>query len=458
MAGIGFRLRSMLREDSYTSLAKAYVYSAGISAGPWLFTVGALGFVALFTPDTLNPAEQALFRGTVIYIYALSLVATGIYQMVASRYLADGIWLKDADSVLPGYTTLLVLTALTQAPLFGLFVSFMNVNLAYGIACVGLYTVVAGLWVTLTFLSVTKDYEAITASFALGCAASVAGAIGLGRTFGLNGCAYGFLGGQVLTLALLASRIFREFPAPRAFDVGILGAFGKYSDLALTGLLYNLGIWVDKLVFAYSDLGVDVAAGLRTYPTYEGAMFLSYLTVIPALALFLIRIETSFYSAYRGFFAAIAEHRPLSEIRGRREQIAERLRLSVVRLLKLQGTITLLAIVFAPKILDILRFDPIQTLTFRVGALAAFLQVLLLLLLVCLLYFEHRRIVLLISLAFCALNAIFTAATIQLGPQWHGYGYGAACLICVIAAWFAFDRAVGELEYDTFTRQPVFPK
>ncbi|MGE0713088.1 MAG: exopolysaccharide Pel transporter PelG [Planctomycetota bacterium] len=461
MAGIGFKLQEILQEDSYSSLAKGYLYSAILSAGPWLFTIASLALISALTSGVLGRADQALFRGLVIYAYALSLLANGAWQMVASRHLADRMWLKDDEAILPAFVTLLTLTLVSQALLGATAVSFLGLSPALGLATTQLYTAVSALWVTLVFLSAAKDYERIALAFGVGCAVSVLLAAVLGAAQGVAGCMQGFAAGQVATLVLLIGRVLREFGGTRrVFDLDVLRALGEHSDLALTGVLYNLGIWVDKLVFAYAAGagGVDVMAGLRTNPPYEGAMFLAYLTIVPALALFLIRIETSFFVGYRELFAAVLDHRTLDEIRVRVDDVRERLGLSISRLLKLQGAVTALSLLLGPPLLDKLGMDPLMVMIFRVAVLGAFVHALFLLLTIGLLYLERRKAALYLSLVFCALNGALSWVSIQWGVEWYGYGYLGACLVTVAIGYLVLDDSLDDLLFKTFAPQPVMTR
>ena len=49
MAGIGFRLQNILRENSYRALAKAYLYSAVISSGPWLLSICGIFLIGILS-------------------------------------------------------------------------------------------------------------------------------------------------------------------------------------------------------------------------------------------------------------------------------------------------------------------------------------------------------------------------------------------------------------------------
>ncbi len=454
MAGIGFKLERILREDSYTSLVRAYVYSAAVSAGPWMFTVLAVAVVSLVTTGVLPEREGDLFRALTGGVYALSLVASGPVQMVASRFLADRLWVEDVDAILPAYGALSACAIAIQALLALSAVAWLGIPPPLAAATVALHAIVGGLWITLLFLSAARDYERVGLAFALGGLVSIVGAAALAPRAGSAGCMLGFAAGQLLTLVVLAARLFREFDARTALDPAVLGYLPKHWDLALAGFAYNLGIWIDKPIMAASrDLGIEIVPGLRTNPVYEGGLLLAYLSFIPALALFTIRIETTFHASYRDFFRAILAHRPLDELRDRGAVIAARLRQAVVSFLEVQATVTGAAMALGAPVLDACGLDPLIVMCFRTAALGAFLHVAMLLATIGLLYFEQRRAVVLISIAFAVLNAVGARVTVAWGVAWYGTGYAAACLVCTAAAFLALDRAVARLDYETFSRQ-----
>ena len=57
MAGIGFVLRRLARDEALSTNLRGYAHAALVSAGPWLFTVLALVGVELFARG-LVPREQ----------------------------------------------------------------------------------------------------------------------------------------------------------------------------------------------------------------------------------------------------------------------------------------------------------------------------------------------------------------------------------------------------------------
>ena len=67
MAGIGFRLQNLLKDDSFISRIKAYSYAAVISSGPWIYSL--LSFLAVSFFVTSEAGLNRLFQVSVIYVF-----------------------------------------------------------------------------------------------------------------------------------------------------------------------------------------------------------------------------------------------------------------------------------------------------------------------------------------------------------------------------------------------------
>ena len=76
MAGIGFQLRKLSREDTLSSVIAAVGHAAVIAAGPWLFTILSLAGITLTTERIAGLETLAAFRIVIIYVFAISLVLT----------------------------------------------------------------------------------------------------------------------------------------------------------------------------------------------------------------------------------------------------------------------------------------------------------------------------------------------------------------------------------------------
>lgn len=453
MAGIGFRLEKMLRADSYSGALKAYAYSAVISSGPWLATILCIGLLGMFFPFFMHEEAHKLFRASVANIFAFSLIVTGAAQMCLTRHVSDVLYAGKPERIPAAFVTATLL-ATTVTTLLGLAVT-ANAGLtpATRFFVVYTFTTVSLIWFTMIFLSAAKDYESIVRAFVAGSVLTLMLALLLGPRFGGVGYHASFFVGEFLILALLLVRIFREFDGPLEFDPDTLRSFGRYAHLIFVGLFYNLGIWIDKLTFWYSFEGE--AIGIFRVSHYDSPIFMAYLSIVPAMAIFVIRIETSFYKFYRDYYGAITGHMSLDVIEGKRRQLVNSLHLSLRRLLVFQGTVSAVFLMAGEALLRFAEIDASQLYIFRAGVVASFLQALLLILMITILYFDWRGPALVTMVVFAFGNWFFSWLSLKAGPAFYGYGYVCATGLALWLGFLLFDRRLKNLNYLTFSMQPI---
>ncbi len=457
MAGIGFRLLKLLNQESYLSTMQAYLYSALISSGPWLVTIIVLGLINVVqSHDPGAAADTTRFRLTIVYCYAFSLILVGIIQMPLTRYLADLLYSRDLQMYLPTFVSAAAIVGTIQA-LVGIaaVVWLSDWSLLYRSHAVILYVAVSITWVAMIFISTVQDYHSVSFSFVFGAVVSLGGAYWLGPKFGAEGYLTGYTVGQVFICLMLVLRVAVEFPSHLPVSFDWLRYLRRFPSLVIIGFSYNLAIWIDKFIFWFGPVGYRADAFLHSCELYDTPMFLAYLTVVPAMSLFLIRIETSFYRSYQGFYSAIVNKKSLRAIRQQKASMVSSIRLSMARLIKLQGSISLVTVLITPYLVGLLPLTWMHVSVMRAGTLGAFLHSLFLLLSIGLLYFEFRTETVYLTLLFLIANGLFSWATIGFGVAYYGYGYLAACYLSLVVGLVVLDYKLRNPEYITFAGQPI---
>ena len=100
--------------------------------------------------------------------------------------------------------------------------------------------------------------------------------------------------------------VFRSYSSDKLIAFDFLRRSQIFPSLAVTGFLYNLAIWADKFIFWFnSQTSVAIISPLRGSPIYDLPIFLAYLSIIPGMAVFLLRMETDFAEQYTNFYGAI---------------------------------------------------------------------------------------------------------------------------------------------------------
>jgi uncharacterized membrane protein len=295
MAGIGFELRRLIRKNTIFGELEGYLYATVISSGPWVLSVLCLAGLGIYYSQEMQNPDHLLFRAVLVYCYAFSLIVTGPIQMVTTRYLADCYYVENEDITVPCFVASLGLTLIVQT-LSGLWLlQFFKAGLIFKLMSLLLYLTISSIWIGMVFLSAAKGYRAIVSAFFVGTVVSLSASIYLGDRLGIEGLMAGYLLGQVVILLLLVLRLLVEFAPLGSVDWQLLKGFKTYWTLGLTGLFLNTGVWIDKMIFWWSHEGEVINGMVMSYRLYETCTFLAYLTVVPSMGYFLIKIETDFW-------------------------------------------------------------------------------------------------------------------------------------------------------------------
>lgn len=455
MAGIGFALRRLVHRDDLIGVAEGYGAATLITSGPWLFTIACLASVGALMQDRALPSDLAQFRAVLIYSFCFSLLFSGPIASVATRYVADCIYrhtLRPIPSVL--YVSL-GLTLAGSLVIAGPFVALAS-DLPRGAAVAAIvnFCLVSCIWTVSLFLSTLREHTSYAVIFAIGLLIAFAGVTILGDHYGLEGMLHGFNMGLALILFTIIGRALAAFPHALLWPQAFLGYFRKYWELAASGLVLTAALWVDKWIMWFAPEQQIVAGGLRFHPDYDVAMYLAYLTIIPAIAVFMISLETGLFERVFRYFSHISHHAHFDAIVKNRDEIQRFVFNQLQKVLGLQTLVAVLAIWFAPQIVPVLGGTYSQIGIFRLGVLGASFHVLLLFLLLFLSYFDRRRMALALHCLLFACNAAFTWISREMGYAYYGFGYFVASLVTFLAAYACTLMLLEQLPYYTFVARP----
>jgi uncharacterized membrane protein len=456
VAGIGFELRRLEAQGGLLAPIASVGHGAAIAAGPWLATVLSMIAIQAGTPAGSSLAEAYAFRGLVVYAFMISLVASAPVVYLSTRQVADDIYLGRFDTVASRFAAALVASAAsclaaTALVLVGV-LGISGPDLSAALAMTGLTGL---LWPTLAFCGAVRHFEAITTGFLLGLATAVAGAIAAAHAgFGAPVRLLAYGAGIAVTVLWLVGAVLGTFPQRAPGLARPLASLARdarrFPALALGGLAGAVALWADKWTVWASAEGARLANGLPYSPVYDSAMFVAYLAIVPALALFIVAVETTLLDRLRDFLAAIGEHGTLDEIEARARRLEGDVYRALARILTVQGCLCAVAAILAPAFVDALGLRFSQVGVFRMGVIAGLFQVLFLASATLLVFLERHRTFLALQGLFLALQIGLTLLSVTLGPDHLGFGHLAACALSAVVAVVALDRALARLAFATF--------
>lgn len=456
MAGIGFELRKLLQKQSYFGLLQAYAYAGIISSGPWVLSIIGIIFVGFLSLGVVFPhALIVQFQVSVTYLILSSLILTGFIQLGFTRFIADGLFNKFDDRVMPNYNgMLLIVTGISG--LLGMLVVFLlfsGMSVPYRLLMLSGFVILCAIWVSTIFLSGMKQYKEIVILFAIGYTVAVIGALLL-RSMGMEGLLLGFVIGHLVLLIGMVALTLRTFPSDTFVAFDFLRPGAMFSSLIWAGFLYNLAVWVDKLMFwFYPDTSQNIIGPLRASLIYDLPIFLAYLAIIPGMAVFLVRIETDFVEYYQKFYDAVREGGSLDHIESMRDNMLFTVSQGLFEIVKIQAIAVLVVFVLGDSLLGWLGISRLYLPLLYVDVVAAGLQVVLLGILNVFFYLDKRHIVVFLCLLFLTANIALTSISLHLGASYYGYGFALSLLITVLAGMHLLSRKLDLLEYETFMLQ-----
>lgn len=455
MAGIGFELKKMLKDETWFGLAKTYAYAGVISSGPWVLSIVGIMLVGVISLSNRNASgEVAAFLVSVTYLMSVSLILSGLLQLLFTRFIADCLYREQRNIVLPNLLGALGITSAVSGGV-GLVLALLFFRHDWVYACLMLANLVllCNMWIVLVFVGGMKRYHAVLLAFLGGYTAIVALAYPL-HYWGTEGLLLAFLLGHAgLTFGLLYL-ILQEFQSDQLIRTDFLQRSLIHPILIPIGVLFNLGVWVDKWIFWLNPATSDAVNGvLRASVIYDLPIFLAYLSIIPGMASFLLRVETDFVERYQAYYQAINTGKPLGEIEALRGQMVLSIRHAFLEIVKVQGVTVLVFFLLADQIIAWLGLSPLYVHLYYTDLLATAVQVLFLATLNVVFYFNLLRLALGMTLGLFVANALLTLLSVWLSPAFYGYGFVLALLGATVWGMMALSGKLNRLEYLTFMMQ-----
>lgn len=457
MAGIGFELRKILKKDSLISLTKVYGYSAILSSGPWVISIIAIivvGFINL--ADREVGSQTARFQIVITYAIALasSLIITGMLQLPFTRYVADLIYNNKEDEILPSYFGAIFISWLFGLPFaaFLAYYAFRHQSLFFIIGVVATFLVLCGVWISSVLASSLKYYRGVVWAYFISYLLIIIFSYLFGNN--IEDLIFIFFIGNAILFAVLMSLIIKTYNSTIFIKIDFFFAPNFYWSLAIAGLAYNLGAWIDKFIFWYDPLtGHAVLGKLHASLVYDIPIFLAYLSILPGMAVFFYRLESDFAQKYDLFYDAVRNGGTLSIIKEYKDQIAMVVRQAIQEILVIQAILNIVLFLSAPKLFEMLHISQLYLGLLYVLTIGAMLQIGFMSVLAILYYLDKKMPAMWLSIAFFVTNGVFTYISIYMGPAMYGYGYTISLLVVFIASLIVLKNQIEGLDYETFMLQ-----
>lgn len=357
MAGIGFELKKLFRGKSIISKVRAYGYTGMITTGPMLLGILFLLLLTLVGRRFgLARREGDVLVTMITYSLVFSLLASGVFSMIDTRYLADMLYeLKNKEILSSLYGTLCLLLPLGGIP-YGIFLLFSGIGRMQMLLDFVLYMTLLVAWTEMNYLTAIKDYRGILKGYGLAILTAVLLAFILSRCFGasleglLVSCAAGYGVMALWDLGLL----YQFFPDEGRRPFYFLRWFDKNKELAWTGVLVDAGLYAHLFIAWHSRIGVQMRGLFYAAPDIDVPAMFAFLTVLITTVNFVASTEVHFYPVYRKYYDLFNGTGSIDEIDRAEKQMLDVLESELAYTARIQFSVTLFMISIGPMILGVL--------------------------------------------------------------------------------------------------------
>ncbi|QPC47730.1 exopolysaccharide Pel transporter PelG [Mangrovibacillus cuniculi] len=466
MAGIGFQLKKMFREDYFSTRARAYAFTILITSGPWLVTILTLAFLQWgMLRDGANLLTKELFVVSVSYTFVFSQVIFMSLQLFVTRYVADLFYEKKMNDVFSSSIGLMKVTVVAALLLWLPFALLTPIPFWYDWLLLLLFLTMNLIWVLFLYSNAMKTYQYVIRAFAVGAGIIVLSYIllpfdrWLSYMTPLQGAAIMlvvFLCGMLTTFCMLLYNMLRSFPdrnSKRPFAA--LAYAKKYPALVITGVSYGIGLWVHNGIIWFGEGAILLEGTFRYHPSYDTAVFWSFLSIIPTMMMFVISIETRFYERYWSFYGYINEGGSLEQIKESKSSMLRVLREEVIRLVRTQGLFSFLLLLLLPTMVSIFELSGKYYDILPMTIIGVFSTSLVLSFSLLLLYFDDRKGAAYTNLLFLVGIASVTAFLLPFGIDWYGVGFAIGATLSFLFGALRLQYYVKDADYYIFMRKEV---
>ncbi|WP_313806468.1 exopolysaccharide Pel transporter PelG [Sphingobium sp.] len=450
MAGIGFRLDRIAREEGLGGIANAAFHGAVISSGPWLMTACAVFLLQGWTRSAMVPADHVIIQTSLVYAFGVSTVITAPLAMIATRVASDRFYLGERDAI-PS----ILMAALVWATVASLIMGDLLFGFAAGmqpdlfLLATAILTLFAQIWIASPFLHATWRHRPIFLAYLSGIAMAAFFLILIRPTQPIAVLAF-IAVGLLVTLTLLISAIREDFPAPPDWRRGWISTTPGVLTLGAAGLTNALAIWIDKWLLWWAPGSVQAIGALRVNPVNDQASFLGLLTMIPGLTLILVTTETRFDRVFTDLMSHCMGTANRRRIEKARQKVARVIRLDLRLLMVEQAILAGFCWVLAPEIIRLLDMNARGMFGFRLTAVGVIFHLVAIQMSIILSYYDLSGRIVAVWGSFLLASATGTFLLSGNGFAGFGFGYLVGAVTAASLAVALVAQATGKLTYLLF--------
>lgn len=460
MAGIGFELRKLFKDRTGFGYAKAYAWTGMVTTGPFfIMAFLVLSVQLLYDFFEISPLEKNLYVMSVVYSFLFSQIVGSGFTMVATRFVADKLYVRDVGAVISSLYGIIA-CAITAGAVFGIaFFAWASLDFFLELTTYIFYLEMMLVLILNTYVSALHNYTYIVGAYAYGMLTSVIGTwlmLMCGpREYALVGTmAFMDLGAFVI-VALLFRNIYLFFGEENYRYFDFIDYFSTKKILFATSFLYALGLYAHSFIIWLGPMGVCLAETYYFQPPYDVSTFFAYLSILPSMMLFVVTTEINFYGKFRRYLMFITTKGNYKEISDSRDDMVSTLWAEIRNIFDFQLVSAFCFIAVGNVVLPQFGLAFYGVDIYNLLVLSAFCVAIVQAVLLMLLYLEDRTGAFLTACILFVTGVIFNLMCIYVGESSYGLGAFASSFVTMVFALIRLHLYSKHIDYHMFCSQPV---
>lgn len=461
MAGIGFELKKLFSKKGILLSTRANLYAGMVVAGPMI--MGGLLLLGTRYVSGLGGAnnhQQDLIMVVITYSLLFSLLISALLLFVLARFVADMLYIKAYERILPSLYGSASLLLVPGAILWFIFLYFSGLGFTYSVYAFILFCEGLFVWLQVNYITALKEYRTILVGFIVGIL------FGLSTGWVLIMVNYdvvaSMLAGACIAYGILIAdftfALHKFFPLGSGNPLNFLEWLDEYPHLVFVGFFSMLALFGHIMVMWTGPWGESVEGLFYHAPQYDIPALFAFITCLVTAVNFVTSVEVNFYPKYRLYFSLLNGTGSLGDIERAYDDMLAVLKQELVHLAIVQIFVTIFAIVVVGEVLVYfpLGFTSVMIGTFRIlcvgyGAYAIGNSFMLFLL-----YFASNEDALWSTIPFLVFSIFGTLYTLTLPDVYYGFGFVVAGLAYYLVAYQRLFVYTARLDFHILTKQPVF--
>lgn len=460
MAGVGFELKKLFEKKGIIQQLKAYTYSTMVIVGPMLLTMLLILGIQIMMMEFSFPfyLRQRFISG-VIYAFIFSYLIVSFFSMMITRMLADRIYLKKFEDIVPIFYRVLQLILPITAAIGIIYLIAAPLPIDLKLTVYLFYMELALLWTLSIFLSAIKDYRKITFAYLLGISVGLIGTyllFAFGPPPSVENIMVVIVISFMLSIAMLWWNVETAFYAGKKQGKMFFRELFRYPSLMCISFIGAVGLFSHQFIEWLGPEGTWIDGTYLLAPRYDVAVYYAFISIIPSLVVAVVSFETNFYRQYQLYYERVIQHGTVDEIMQQQKDMAKVLGHELSKMMGIQLLFSIVSIIAGIRFLPFIGFTMAQIDVFIILVLGFYLYSIYSMITVILLYFDDRKGTTGLVILFTMLTASLSVLFLLFGLK--GVAFLIASLLSTVAAFFRLSHIIKNLHYYTFSAQPLHKK